>query len=273
MTGNNAANGIGNELSNKITGTAADSILFDFQALFGNGGNDTLIGHTHSDHLFGGTGADSMVGGAGSDLYEVDDIGDKVMENGPSTDQDGVDSSITYTLGANLEFLQLVGSANIDGTGNSLGNDITVTGGSGDNVLSGLGGNDTLFAGTGNDLLLGGDGGDFIFLDSGLDTAVGGAGNDTFRPISLNGLDVIADFAVGPGGDLLDLESVFAAGFDFATDNINDFLRTSTANGSTTIQVDGDGTANGVAFVDLVTLQGVSTDLAGLLTNGNLILA
>ncbi|HTO85129.1 MAG TPA: type I secretion C-terminal target domain-containing protein, partial [Methylomirabilota bacterium] len=78
---------------------------------------------------------------------------------------------------------------------------------------------------------------------------------------------------VGPGGDLLDLESVFAAGFDFATDNINDFLRTSTANGSTTIQVDGDGTANGVAFVDLVTLQGVSTDLAGLLTNGNLILA
>ena len=41
--------------------------------------------------------------------------------------------------------------------------------------------------------------------------------------------------------------------------------------GSTTIQADVDGTANGVAFVDAVVLEGVSTDLAGLLTNGNLV--
>src|SRR5262249_31596107 len=100
MIGNNAANALGNELANKITSTAANDILFDFNALFGFAGNDTLIGDKHSDHLNGGTGADSMTGGAGSDIYFVDDVGDKVMESGPSTDIDSVESSITYTLGA-----------------------------------------------------------------------------------------------------------------------------------------------------------------------------
>jgi Ca2+-binding RTX toxin-like protein len=222
-----------------------------------------------------GSGADSMVGGAGDDLYEVDDIGDKVMESGSSTD-DGVNSSITYTLGANLEFLELDGSANIDGTGNGLNNNIFVTGSSGDNVLSGLGGNDTLFGGTGNDLVLGGDGNDVLVLniDGGLDTAVGGAGSDTFQlfqTFALDGLDVIADFTGGPGGDVIDLEFVLGS-FDFASDNINDFLRTSTANGNTIVQLDQDGTANGVNFADVVVLQGVSTDVAALLTNGNLML-
>jgi hypothetical protein len=32
-----------------------------------------------------------------------------------------------------------------------------------------------------------------------------------------------------------------------------------------------DGTGNAFAFVDVVVLEGVSTDLAGLLTNGNLV--
>ena len=68
---------------------------------------------------------------------------------------------------------------------------------------------------------------------------------------------------------MLDLH-VALVGFDFATDNINHFLKTSTANGNTVIQADADGAANGVNFVDVVELQGVSTDLAGLLSNGNL---
>jgi Ca2+-binding RTX toxin-like protein len=276
LTGSDAANAFGNDLANKITDSADSNVSFDFRALFGNGGDDTLVGNGNADHLFGGTGADSMVGGAGNDLYDVDDVGDKVGESGPATDIDTVQSSITYTLGANLEDMRLVGTANIDGTGNSLNNNIDVTGNSGDNVLSGLAGNDTLFAGTGNDLVLGGDGNDLLFLniDGGLDTAVGGAGSDTFQlfqTFALDGLDVIADFTGGPGGDVIDLAFVLG-NFDFASDNINDFLKTSTANGNTTIQLDQDGTANGVNFVDVVVLQGVSTDVAGLVTNGNLIL-
>ncbi len=45
---------------------------------------------------------------------------------------DLVNSSITYTLGSNVENLTLTGSANINGTGNSLAN--TLTGNSGNNV-------------------------------------------------------------------------------------------------------------------------------------------
>ena len=253
--------GTGNDLANKITDSAAGGNLN------GLDGNDTLIGNAGKDRLDGGAGADSMAGGAGDDLYSVDDVGDKVTESGPATDKDEVDSTITYTLGANLERLHLEGNADLDGTGNGLDN--SLIGNNGNNILSGLAGNDSLNGLLGNDLLLGGDGNDLLQLEGGLDTAVGGAGSDTFQLFTLSGLDVIADFTGGPGGDLLDLQTVLS-GFDFASDNINDFLKTSTADGSTLIQVDKDGTANGVNFVDAVVLQGVSTDLAGLLTGGNL---
>jgi hypothetical protein len=46
------------------------------------------------------------------------------------------------------------------------------------------------------------------------------------------------------------------------------FLHDSTFDGSTTIEVDRDGRANGIAFVDMAVLQGVGTDVNGLLNNG-----
>jgi Ca2+-binding RTX toxin-like protein len=77
-------------------------------------------------------------------------------------------ASINYTLGANLEDLELTGGA-LNGTGNTLGN--VLTGNSGNNRLSGLAGNDTLIGGDGADTLLGG---------AGVDNLQGEAGNDVF---------------------------------------------------------------------------------------------
>ena len=54
---------------------------------------------------------------------------------------DTVLASATFTLGANVENLTLIGTGAIDGTGN--GSDNTLTGNSGDNVLDGQGGTDT----------------------------------------------------------------------------------------------------------------------------------
>jgi hypothetical protein len=47
-------------------------------------------------------------------------------------------------------------------------------------------------------------------------------------------------------------------------------VQTVESNGSTTVRVDTDGGGN--SFVDLVVLEGVNTDVAGLLNNGNLAL-
>ena len=62
---------------------------------------------------------------------------------------DTVQSSITYTLGAEIENLTLTGNGSINGTGNALDN--VLTGNSGNNTLNGGAGADTLIGGTGTD--------------------------------------------------------------------------------------------------------------------------
>ena len=74
--------------------------------------------------------------------------GDSVVENA-NEGTDVVVSDVTWTLGANLEYLTLSGTGAINGIGNSLNN--TLTGNSTANVLTGGSGNDTLAGGLGND--------------------------------------------------------------------------------------------------------------------------
>lgn len=144
-------------------------------ALSGLGGNDILIGGTGNDNLNGGTGNDNMAGGDGNDQYTVDAAGDIVTEN-PGEGDDTVNSSVTFTLGANLENLNLTGNANINGTGNAENNEIT--GNTGNNILSGKGGNDILNGADGTDQLFGGDGDDYYFV-SGTDTVTENVGEGT----------------------------------------------------------------------------------------------
>ncbi|NEQ17829.1 MAG: calcium-binding protein, partial [Moorea sp. SIO3E2] len=159
-------------------------------SLYGGSGNDTLYGNSGNDYLDGGTGSDWMYGGTGNDRYVVDSTGDVVTEY-INQGIDNVNSSISYTLGDNLEHLTLTGSAD-SGYGNSLNNSISgnsynnvLWGKSGNDYLYGNGGNDTLDGGSGNDTLTGGSGNDFIQGYEGssqgeLDTLTGGTGADTF---------------------------------------------------------------------------------------------
>ena len=114
--------------------------------LKGTSGPDKLFGLGGNDILDGRKGADKMYGGAGDDTYLVDHVGDKVIEKaGQGTDT--VKSKVTFTLGANVENLTLLGSAAINGTGNELAN--TIIGNAGNNVISGGAGGDFLDGGGG----------------------------------------------------------------------------------------------------------------------------
>jgi Ca2+-binding RTX toxin-like protein len=183
-----AANGTGNALDNKITGNAIVNTLDGGDGndtLIGAAGNDTLRGGSGNDTLFGNvdvdepeatetTDADQMTGGLGDDVYYVNSTTDAVTE----VANEGADRVVitdtfdgnSYSIGENVENVELRGSDNTSVTGNALINDIT-----------GNDGNNTLNGGAANDFLTGGDGNDQFIYSTGRVFASADIGQDTIR--------------------------------------------------------------------------------------------
>ena len=238
--------------------------------LRGGADHDSLIGGDGNDTLDGETGADILEGGAGNDIYFVDDSGDIVTETDAAIATGGVDlvrASISHVLGDNVEKLTLVdptgssGPADIDGTGNALGN--IVIGNGGDNAIRGLDGNDTLDGGAGDDLIVGGLGNDAL---------TGGAGRDIFLYDTEGGTagrDTIKDFAAGTDRIALALSAFGALAGDgpgiLSTAAFTIGTRATSAdhhivyNGATgALYYDADG-AGGLAQMQIATLIGRPT--------------
>jgi len=193
ISGQSGFTAYGNDENNIIT-----SGLRGNDYLYGYDGDDTLYGNSGNDRLEGGSGRDAMYGGTGNDVYQVDNSGDSVHENA-GEGNDLVESTITYTLAANVERLTLMGTAAINGTGNELNN--LLNGNEAANVLHGLDGNDTIYGLDGDDTLYGGGGNDRLEGSRGRDAMYGGTGNDTYQVG--NGGDSVHENA-GEGIDLVE---------------------------------------------------------------------
>jgi Ca2+-binding RTX toxin-like protein len=229
-----------------LTGSAALNVLGGNSLdnhLTGNTGANRLEGGDGADTLDGGKGVDDLRGGDGNDTYVVDNIKDTVTENSGEGTHDLVQSSITYTLDANVEDLTLTGASAINGTGNDANN--IITGNDGKNVLSGLIGDDTLIGGKGDDTMTGGTGADtFAYQD------IADAGTHK---------DVITDFSKAEG-DVLDVHDLFTGPgpTDVADAFVSKYLLLVNVHNDTIVAVDTDGAANGENFVLLTTLKGVT---------------
>ena len=184
-----------------ITGTTINGFeRFDLSGFLGKvtytgtTTNDWVATGTGADVLNGGTGVDTLIGGLGNDTYTVDNVGDIVTETSTlATEIDAVNSSVTYTLSANVEKLTLTGTANINGTGNTLANTITgnaannlLNGGDGNDILNGAAGIDTLIGGLGNDIYTVDNGGDIVTETSTLATEIDTVNSSVTYTLSVN---------------------------------------------------------------------------------------
>ena len=203
-----AVAGTGNALSNLITG---------------NGGNNTLDGEA---------GNDTLVGLGGNDTYIVDSTGDVVTEGtGAGSGTDEVQSSATYTLGANVENLTLTGTDNINATGNTLAN-----------VLTGNTGNNMLTGGAGVDTLIGGDGNDIYVVTAG----------DILTEAANEGADEVQSNIAWTLGNNFENLTLLGAGGIAGTGNAEANVITGNSGGNTLTGLEGDDVLSGMGGADVL---------------------
>ncbi|NHZ92962.1 type I secretion C-terminal target domain-containing protein [Massilia sp. CCM 8733] len=267
--------------------------------LSGSSGNDLLGGGAGDDYLHGQDGNDTLNGGGGDDMLDGH-IGDDVVNGGDGNDQ------LYGSGGGNDVFNGGNGNDRIGAYGGQVvadggAGDDTISSEGTAGLLNGGSGNDIIkvqtdadvgaFGGAGrdrieiyaNDYLAqgrvvanGGEGDDAIILiretqNSNLVTAIGGDGSDRFGVVGSVGTSIfsVRDFAVGAGGDRIDVSALLSVAVPPGDPFVSGALRYLQSGNDTLVQFDADGAAGPQAnFVTMMKLQGV---LATTLTTENLI--
>jgi len=202
-------------------------------------------------------GTDTGVGGNGNDSYfGFNHAGDVIIETvGGGIDTLNSTTSVNLSSDSryvNIENINLLGSAEITGTGTSGIN--VIAGNPGNNGLNGLAGDDALYGGDGDDVLDGGAGNDFMsgglgndsyYLDSTLDTVDENINEGLDRIYSL------INYTLGMNTENLTLLAGAAVN---ATGNLGNNTITGNQNNNLILGLDGDDSLFGLTGND--NLQG-----------------
>ena len=201
-----------------ITMTSGSSIL-------GGSGNDVITGSAAADRIEGGSGADTIVGGDGDDIIVYNEEGspdsDTSINGGNGTDtihcNDASDDvPLPQNFSVALNSIEAVTNCD-DSTGNQLKDNLAVanvwdftgmtmdagtgiSGGTGNDTITGSAGAEVIYGGSGNDTIDGAGGDDHIRGEGGNDQLTGGAGNDIFKYSGLNssaGYDTVLNGGTG----------------------------------------------------------------------------
>jgi Ca2+-binding RTX toxin-like protein len=242
-----------------LTGAAVASVTVDgviedtisnIENLIGGSGDDVLTGDSLANRLEGGAGDDVLTGGGGKDVLD----GGAGIDTASYSDKT---ASIVVTLnGATTAVVKVNGV-----TEDTIRNIENVTGGFGNDVLTGDSMGNRLEGGAGNDVLKGGGGADVLH---------GGAGADTFvfnTALQPSAVDAILDFTTGIDRIALD-DAIFtafagqsmvgSAAFHIggAAQDADDHLIYDSASG--TLMYDADGTGAGTAQAFAILSAGLS---------------
>lgn len=152
----------GNASNDTLIGGSGDDVLEAGENYNGpDNGNDTLEGNGGSDVLYADPGADNLRGGAGNDLL----VSSVVTCQGHGYDGGGGEDTVSYARSNDNLRVSLGGSGGPAGCGTPdqvLGNNESLEGSDGPDVLVGDGGDNSLLGHLGADVLVGKGGDDFV---------------------------------------------------------------------------------------------------------------
>ncbi|WP_017804098.1 Calx-beta domain-containing protein, partial [Nodularia spumigena] len=207
--GNDTINGGGDD--DYLDGGSGNDILngdAGNDSLSGGDGNDILNGGDGDDTIISDAGNDTINGGSGTDRYAAD-YSDRLVGLTMTYDSATVNGSIvvgtetdTFTSIENFDYFR--GTNFDDIIVGSPTSDYYISGGAGNDTISGNAGSDYLYGEDGNDTINGGGDDDYLIGGSGNDTINGDAGNDTIY--GEDGDDTISghagnDYLIGQDGN------------------------------------------------------------------------
>jgi len=174
---------------NLATGSASGfTVISNIENVTGDTGNDTLTGDAGANTLNGGGGNDVLSGGLGNDVL-TGGAGNDTASYASESDAMVVDLAAGTARRGSAAAAVEDTLATLENVTGGTGND-TLTGDGNANVLDGGLGNDTLNGGLGNDRLIGGAGDDTLnggLLGSDVFVCTPGFGHDTIQAAGFDG--------------------------------------------------------------------------------------